>query len=122
MGYNLVGTAGTAEYYSKNGVGMLTLAKPPCEGPESVIAWIRQKKIDLVINIADGSTKSAVDEITAGYLMRRTAVDFGASLITNIKCAVMFVEALHRNKTLPCKSSEEYVGVPMVGWANDKNP
>ncbi len=61
------------------------LSKPPNEGPNSVIAWIKQRKIDLVINIADGSTKSGVDEITSGYLMRRTTVDFGVSLITNIK-------------------------------------
>jgi carbamoyl-phosphate synthase/aspartate carbamoyltransferase len=50
-----------------------------------VIGWIKDRKIDLVINIAEGSTKSAADEITSGYIMRRTAVDFGVSLITNIK-------------------------------------
>ena len=49
----------------------------------SVVEWIRTKCIDLVINIPEGSTRS--DEVTAGYLMRRTAVDFGCSLLTNIK-------------------------------------
>jgi carbamoyl-phosphate synthase/aspartate carbamoyltransferase len=48
-----------------------------------VLDWIRSKRIDLVINIPEGSTRG--DEVTAGYLMRRTAVDFGCSLLTNIK-------------------------------------
>jgi carbamoyl-phosphate synthase/aspartate carbamoyltransferase len=49
----------------------------------AVLDWIRAKKVDLVVNIPEGSTRT--DEITAGYLMRRTAVDFGCSLLTNIK-------------------------------------
>ena len=109
MGYNLVGTEGTHDYFSKRGIRIMALQKPPSESENSVTTWIKEGKIDLVINIADGSTKSAVDEITAGYLMRRNAVDFGISLITNIKCAVMLCEGLYRNKTLPCKSSEEFV-------------
>jgi carbamoyl-phosphate synthase/aspartate carbamoyltransferase len=49
----------------------------------TVLDWIRAKKVDLVVNIPEGSTRT--DEFTAGYLMRRTAVDFGCSLLTNIK-------------------------------------
>lgn len=45
--------------------------------------WIKERKIDLVINIPEGSTRG--DEVTSGYLMRRAAVDFGTSLLTNIK-------------------------------------
>ena len=52
-------------------------------GPETVLQYIRNKTVDLVINIPEGTTRS--DEVTAGYLMRRTAVDFGCSLLTNIK-------------------------------------
>lgn len=50
---------------------------------DDAVSWIRQKKIDLLINIPEGTTRK--DEVTAGYLMRRAAVDFGASLLTNIK-------------------------------------
>ena len=49
----------------------------------SALDWIRSKKIDLLINIPDGSLRR--DEITAGYLLRRGAVDFGTSILTNIK-------------------------------------
>ena len=68
---------------------MHSLHKPPHElsssenGEPGVLDWIRSKRIDLVINIPEGTTKT--DEVTAGYLMRRAAVDFGASLLTNIK-------------------------------------
>jgi hypothetical protein len=37
--------------------------------------------------------------------MRRSAVDFGVPLVTNIKCAVMLVEALARHK-----------GIKVGGW------
>lgn len=61
------------------------IAVGPLEGRDAgaVLEWIRDKRIDLVINIPEGSSRS--DEITSGYLMRRTAVDFGCSLLTNIK-------------------------------------
>ena len=118
LGFQLAGTQGTVDYYAAKGIAMTSLARPPDEGANSVITWIKDRKIDLVINIADGSTKSAAEEITAGYLMRRTAVDFGVSLITNIKCAVMFCEALHKKRLLPCKSVEEYLEAPTVGWTN----
>ena len=85
LGYNLAGTQGTSDYYTSKGIPMLCLSKPPDDGPDGVTTWIKERKIDLLINIADGSTKSAADEITSGYLMRRTAVDFGTSLITNVK-------------------------------------
>ena len=62
---------------------MIALEKPPAKGPESVDNWIRSRKIDLVINVPEGSNVN--DEVTAGYLMRRAAVDFGISLITNVK-------------------------------------
>lgn len=56
-------------------------------------------------------------QVTSGYLMRRTAVDFGTSLLTNIKCAVLFCDALSRNKALPCLSAQEYVNrPPSIGW------
>ena len=69
----------------------MSLAKPSNDEPPSstdiesagVIDWIRKRTIDLVINIPEGSTRR--DEVSAGYLMRRAAVDFGTSLLTNIK-------------------------------------
>jgi hypothetical protein len=55
------------------------------------------------------------DEITSGYLMRRTAVDFGVGLITNVKCAALLVDSLMRQKDdvirhRPPVCLEEYYG------------
>lgn len=41
------------------------------------------------------------EEISAGYLIRRTAVDFSVSLITNVKCASLLVESLVRREARP---------------------
>ena len=118
LGYNLAGTPGTAEYYTAFGIPVLSLSKPPDDGEESVLTWIKNRKIDLVVNIPEGSNRR--DEVSSGYLMRRAAVDYGTALLTNIKCAVMFCEALSRNKTLPCKSCEEFIGAPTIGWSKDR--
>jgi len=73
----------------------------------SPISWIKNKQIDLVINISEGNSRR--DEINSGYRIRRTAVDFGVSLITNIKCANLLCEAIYRKNSLPCKSIEEFL-------------
>jgi len=115
-GYQIAATPGTAQYYLGRGFPeIVTLAKPDDSSPSSpggsemtVLKWIANRKIDLVINIPEGTMRS--DEVTAGYKMRRYATDFGTSLLTNIKCAVLFCEALTREMHLPCKSAEDFVG------------
>lgn len=101
MGFSIAATPGTADYYiSRSGreqvangwdlsilANITVLEKPsnynPSDDKQHVLDWIKQKKIDLVINIPEGTTRG--DEVTDGYLMRRAAVDFGTSLLTNIK-------------------------------------
>jgi carbamoyl-phosphate synthase/aspartate carbamoyltransferase len=95
MGYQVALTPGTAQYYgnSCNIQGIVVLSKPTDQSSTSntvekdpglnALDWISSRKIDLVINIPEGSIRS--DEVTSGYLMRRAAVDFGTSLLTNIK-------------------------------------
>ena len=113
LGYSLAGTPGTAEFYSKLGIPIRSLDKPTDESvdklpADGVIAWIRDKRIDLVINIPEGTSRT--DEVTGGYLMRRAAVDFGCSLLTNLKISTLFVDALYRGKLLPCRSAESWLG------------
>jgi carbamoyl-phosphate synthase/aspartate carbamoyltransferase len=107
MGYLIAATSGTADFYQTHGISVKSVAKPPAESNDSVVKLIKDRTIDLVINIPEGTKRS--DEITSGYLMRRAAVDFGCSLITNMKCAVLFCDALFRNKALPCVSAQEYL-------------
>ncbi|CAM9987458.1 unnamed protein product, partial [Laminaria digitata] len=55
--------------------------------------------VDLVINIPEGTKKT--EEISAGYLIRRSSVDFGVSLITNVKCASLLADSLVRKALKP---------------------
>jgi len=123
MGYNLYGTPGTSKYYNdKFNLDMKSILKPEHEEDmttdgilQSSLNEIRSGKIDLLINISDGS--SVKGSVTGGYIMRRAAVDFGVSLITNIKCAIFFAEALHRgHETFASKTIREFYQIPTIGW------
>jgi len=122
MGYKLYGTPGTTEYYNaKYDLGMIAVDKPESEDDEgtgssnSALKELRDGKIDLLINISDGTSQKG--EVTAGYIMRRAAVDFGVSLITNIKCAVYFAEAMDRKyDTFPARHIGEFYDLPTIGW------
>eukprot|EP01039_Chlorochromonas_danica_P004255 gene4255-4675_t len=125
MGYAIAATPGTADYYKSRGLpDIKVLAKPEDEnengcaaiGAENVMRFIQSNRIDLLINIPEGTTRR--DEVTAGYRMRRACVDYGTSLLTNIKCAVLFVEALARDRPLPCLAAEDFLSTAPViaGW------
>ena len=65
-------------------------------GGQSTIAdYLVENKFDLVINIPlriSGSHRAS-SFVTQGYKTRRMAVDYCVPLITDIKCAKMFIEA-----------------------------
>ena len=79
---------------------------------------IKAGKIDLVVNISDGTVRK--DEITSGYLIRRASVDFGTSLVTNVKCAIALVDCLERGmdkqSAFVPRHIGEYYDIPSVGW------
>ena len=64
-------------------------------------------KIDLVINIPKNLSKGKLHN---DYKIRRTAVDFGVSLLTNARLAKAFIQAFCRleMKYLKLKSWNEY--------------
>mmetsp|Transcript_3347 Transcript_3347/g.5076 ORF Transcript_3347/g.5076 Transcript_3347/m.5076 type:complete len:180 (+) Transcript_3347:3-542(+) len=113
QGFKCYATPGTADFYNERGVAVEKLQKPndePAGTKGGVMSKLRDQEIGLLINIPEGTKKE--DEITSGYLMRRAAVDFGCALITNIKCAIMLVEAMEKGAHLrrDVKSMEEYYG------------
>ena len=93
----------------------------------AVVEMIRQGKVDLVINIpAEGSKALADESVTDGYALRRAAVDFGVGLITNVKCATMFVEAIERKakgqmSSEPLHIEEFYHTQDAIALATEKN-
>jgi carbamoylphosphate synthase large subunit/anthranilate/para-aminobenzoate synthase component II len=120
--YKLYGTPNTAKHYKDTlGIDLIVTSKPVDEsddGPGTCVYEIKQGNIDLVINISDGTGRK--EEITSGYLIRRASVDFGASLVTNLKCAVELVQCLERGMDkkdafIP-RHIGEYYKIPSVGW------
>ena len=56
----------------------------------SVLDYIHQKKLDLVINIPKNLNKSKLDN---DYIIRRASVDFNIPLLTNVRLACSFIRA-----------------------------
>lgn len=121
--YKLFATPGTAAYYKTNhDLDMIEVQKPVDENeenPDSAVSHIKSGSIDLVINITDSTVRRS--EVTAGYLIRRATVDFGTSLVTNVKCAAELVQCLERGydneKSFTPRHIGEYYKIPSVGWA-----
>lgn len=120
--YKLYGTPGTAKHYKDHfDIDLIVVEKPKDEnddGPGTALYEIKKGNIDMVINISDGTGRK--DELTSGYLIRRASVDFGTSLVTNLKCAVELVQCLERGMDkkdafIP-RHIGEYYKIPSVGW------
>ncbi|KAG2530656.1 hypothetical protein JM18_001304 [Phytophthora kernoviae] len=115
LGYTIYATPGTSTYLATQGVKTIALRKPsdPESDLPSVIDYISTGKIELVINVPEGSNR---EELTSGYKIRRAAVDFGVSLINNIKCALLFAQALQKVRKLEICNIAEYYAMPTIGW------
>jgi carbamoyl-phosphate synthase large subunit len=107
MGINIYATSGTAKFLKNNNISSKILYWPLQKKQPNVIDYIKESKIDLIINIPKNFQK---DELTNGYLIRRAAVDYNVMLITNRQIAMRLVEALSRKKLsdLQIKKWEEY--------------
>ena len=107
LGYSLFASEGTAQFLEENGIKDVVLLHKSRSGLKpAIVDYLREQKIDLVINVPEGSDRA---ELTDGYEIRRTAIDFGVSLITNIKCASLFVASIEHVKQFHIKSWDEYM-------------
>lgn len=108
LGIKLYATPGTAEFLIEHGVPAETAVGSSkgeysaSEVKNNIDHIIRSGRVQFVINIPSnhGFRRIASYE-SPGYLSRRAAVEFGVPLLTNIKCAKLFVKALEtatRNK------------------------
>merc|ERR1711957_531173 len=82
----------------KNEVPCITLGYPTekVEGNDepNVIDMLKSNEIGLVINIPTYESNRLEDN----FIMRRTAVDFGIPLLTNMNLFKLFTDAIHKNK------------------------
>ena len=106
-GYHLFGTKGTVEFLKNNGVEATTLHWPDEDLKPNVMDYIREKQIDLVINVPKDHSKSELDN---DYSIRRGAIDFNIPLITNARLASAFITAFCNISVdeLEIKSWNEY--------------
>ena len=86
-------TRGTAEFMRRNGIETTVLSWPLEEDSAGTLTYIKERKVDLVINIPKHDER---EELTNDYLIRRAAVDFGVPLITNLQLAQRLADALYR--------------------------
>ncbi|MGQ8338354.1 carbamoyl-phosphate synthase (glutamine-hydrolyzing) large subunit [Sunxiuqinia sp. A32] len=91
-GYNVFATEGTHRFLRENKVKSTMLYWPDEEDQSpNTIEYLRDKKIDLVINIPKNYTKR---ELSNGYNIRRNSIDFNIPLITNARVASAFIYAI----------------------------
>jgi carbamoyl-phosphate synthase large subunit len=106
-GYNIFGTRGTAKFLVENGVKATPLAWPDEDQHPNVLDYLKNRQIDLVINIPKNLSKN---ELNNDYTIRRGAVDFNIPLITNARLASAFLTAICKNslEDFKIKSWDEY--------------
>ncbi|ALW86987.1 carbamoyl phosphate synthase large subunit [Hymenobacter sedentarius] len=106
-GYTIYATQGTHRFFAENGVPSSLVYWPDELQEPNVLTYLKEKKIDLVINIPKNLSKGELDN---DYKIRRTAVDFGVPLLTNARLAKAFIQAFCtlEMKDLKIKSWNEY--------------
>jgi carbamoyl-phosphate synthase large subunit len=90
-----------------NQIPSIHVAQPSESGQPNALDMIREKQIDLVVNIPKNLTAG---ELSNGYKIRRGAIDFNVPLFTNSRLASAFIYAfceIDMNK-IPIKSWDEY--------------
>jgi carbamoyl-phosphate synthase large subunit len=108
MGLKFYGTKGTAEFYKENGSLDVEVLYRPFDNKEpSILTYMSEGKIDLVINIPKTAEKVELD---SDYIIRRKAVDLNIPLLTNIQIAKRFIKSLsqYTPSQLRIKSWDEY--------------
>ena len=107
-GYALYATGGTQKFLEENGVNSIFVAWPDDENATlKVNDMIAEKKFDLIINIPKNLTER---ELTNGYRIRRSAIDYNIPLITNARLASAFINAFCRitSEDIEIKHWKEY--------------
>lgn len=106
-GYRLYATTGTQKYLEENGVPAILAHWPDEDGRPQAIDLLRNRQIDFVVNIPKNLSPR---ELTKGYQVRRTAIDFNVPLITNARLAAAFINAFCElaEKDIPIKRWDEY--------------
>lgn len=106
-GYRLFATGGTHKALRENGIESTLVYWPSQAGKPQALDLLRQKEIDMVVNIPKNLTAGELDN---GYKIRRAAIDLNIPLLTNARLAGAFIHAFCTLDIddLEIKSWEEY--------------
>ena len=108
QGTKIYATEGTSQFLTESGVENELVHWPSDEERDDVLDLLKNQKVDLVINIP----KSFQDrEITRGYQVRRSTVDYNIPLITNAQLGKRFLEAIGhlQSKDLSITAWQEHI-------------
>jgi carbamoyl-phosphate synthase large subunit len=89
-GYTIFATRGTQQFLSNAGIAAKVAHWPDEEASPNTVELIRQRVVDLVINIPKDLSAT---ELNNDYQIRRSAVDYNIPLITNARLASAFINA-----------------------------
>ncbi|KAJ2710526.1 Carbamoyl-phosphate synthase [Coemansia spiralis] len=96
-GFRLFATSGTADFIQEHGVDVTALEADKAREGYGLQEYLSSNRIDLYINLPSKNRfRRPSSYVSNGYRSRRMAIDFSVPLITNVKCAKMFIEALAR--------------------------
>jgi len=106
-GFNLYATRGTQKFLQENGITATMLHWPDEQESPNTLQYLKERKIDLVINIPKNLSKN---ELNNDYEIRRTSIDFNIPLITNARLASAFIYAFCKKEMcdLTIKAWSEY--------------
>jgi carbamoyl-phosphate synthase large subunit len=94
-GYTLHATGGSSRFLDDNNVPNILVYWPDEDKQPNSLELLKQRKIDLVINIPKNLSKA---ELHRDYIIRRSSIDFNIPLLTNTRLARAFVEAFCAKK------------------------
>ena len=84
IGFSILATSGTAEYFEQAGIKTKKVAKISEEAHKHVIDYIREGSLQLVINTIDKNRQNNAED---GFYIRREAVEHGVPLFTSLDTA-----------------------------------
>nr|AOE43168.1 pyrimidine synthesis [Cavenderia deminutiva] len=121
-GFVLFGTKGTADFYQENGVPITQLdwdEENNTASGDNITKKMTDNTIHLFINLpSKNKYRRPSSFMSRGYSLRRVAIDFQVPLITNIKCAKLFVDSISYMRgpmaldRVDCRSSARTVVLP----------
>jgi len=103
-GYKLFATPGTQRFLAENGIEATTLYWPDDNKTPNTLDYLKEKKIDMVVNIPKNLSKTELDN---DYTIRRASIDYNIPLVTNARLAAAFIESF-------CKMGIEDISIK--GW------